>query len=443
MNAPLPAAALSLRGGADLPAPQGKEPSSSSLVEMARVQTEAAYLMAMRYPRDWATVEHRLLEACSRPTFANSKRTYYIKPVGDNAHGLGIGFVEEAIRAMRNISIDKIAAYDCAEFEVYRVIVTDLESNIPYRDDVKVYKTVERSRPMDNGTPEGYFISRRKNSSDRWTYLVPTANEDDLLNKRAAQVSKAIRQCGLRLLPDYIKEACIERIYAVRRGETSKDPETVRRALIVDFKAVDVQPADLVHFVGKPLEDCTPDELVKLRGMYDAIATGESTWAEFVEGREQAREDAARAASAGAGGTQQRGGRIERPQARPAAANDAPAGAGQQQGQSAPPQDRTPPAQASTQGAQATQTSAPAREAAAPATPASPPASEGQRRFLLTKFAGHAQQLAQALQSVGFHKLVDTPRARFIQIVDTKDAAALAGLTEAQVAAIRANYMPA
>jgi len=89
---------------------------------------------------------------------------------------------------MTNVLVETSMIFEDEGKEIHRVSVTDLESNLTYPLDVRVTKTVERSKPSDDGT----YISVRKNSYNRNVYTVP-ATDDDLLNKRAAQISKAIR----------------------------------------------------------------------------------------------------------------------------------------------------------------------------------------------------------------------------------------------------------
>lgn len=417
MNAPTSPSVLAFTGGqAMTPPPSAVETGGNAIAEMARVRTEASYLMAMKYPRDWGFVEQKLLEACSRPSFANSKRTYYIKPVGEDAHGLGIGFAEEAIRTMRNICVDKVATFDCDEFELWKVIVIDLESNIPFMDDVKVTKLVERSRPAADGS----YVSKRKNSKGQWTYLVPTTNEDDLLSKRGALVSKSIRVCTLRLLPSHIKEACIDKIFEVRVSLASKDPAAEARRLKVDFVAAGVPYEEVLAYVGKDLEECKPDELVKLRGIFNAIETGESKWVDFF--------DAAGAGGASDGGPTAAEQRPRRPVARSEAAAGAAATASQPAAAPSPT---------------SAHTSAPApSEAAAPAptpapAPAGPTCSEGMRKFLLRKFASHPPaKLVEALRSVSYTRLSVEHAAAALTACD---AQALDGLTEDQFQAAKAK----
>lgn len=420
MNAPVSHAALATFGS-DLSLPAGQETSTAAIVATARAQIELRYLMAIRYPRVWDVVRQELLKECQRPVFANSKRTYYIKPVGDDVHGLGIGFAEAAIRCMRNVSVEIRCIYDSPELEINRVIVTDLESNIPYDCDVKVEKTVERSRPDDDGS----FFSVRKNSKNRDVFTV-RAREDDLLNKRSALISKGMRSQTLRLMPQWLKEECIDAIFSVRENAAAKDPDAEKRRILDAFASIGVKAADLMAYLGHDIAQCSPAELVKLRGMWDAIDTGECTWATYVSARD-GNDD-----GAGTGGS-------------------APASAQRQ----APARPMSKSAQAGTQAptgnvdqtaGESRQTATPAPNPAAtpaptptPAADTSPACSEGSRKFLLKKFAAYPEKLLPALNAAGFTALNGADATRIQQAIEKCDASALEGLTEDQFTTVKSQ----
>jgi hypothetical protein len=153
----------------------GAEVAAASAAAYGKAMVEARYVIALRQPRVWDQVRIDILHECERPSFANNKSAYYVKPIGDGVEGLGIRFVEVAMRHMRNVLIESPMVYEDAQKEVHRVIVTDLEADATWTTDVRVSKLVERSKPMD----DGYYVSVRKNSYGKAVYLVP-GTEDDL-----------------------------------------------------------------------------------------------------------------------------------------------------------------------------------------------------------------------------------------------------------------------
>lgn len=254
------------------------ETSSSAVAAQSKAMVESRYIMAMRAPRDWDQVRQNLLRECRRPAFANNKSAYYRKPIGQGVEGLGIRFVEVALRCMRNVLVETSMIFEDATKEVHRVSVTDLESNITYPLDVRVSKTVERSKPMDDGS----YISVRKNSYNKDVFTVP-ANDDDLLNKRGALISKAMRTLGLRIIPGDLQDEAEEIIKGVRLNEAAADPDATRKKIVDAFGEIGVKATDLAEYLGHSLDSCSPTELVDLRGIYGAIRDGEATWKTVME----------------------------------------------------------------------------------------------------------------------------------------------------------------
>lgn len=254
------------------------EVSAFAVAAQAKALVEARYLMALNRPRDLDVVRQKVLAECRRPGFADNKSTYYIKPIGTGVEGLGIRFVEAALRCMTNVLIETPTVYEDAEKRILRVYVTDLEANTVYTKDVTVAKTVERSKVPEGVAP----ISKRLNSYGKWTYLVP-ATDDDLLNKEGALVSKAIRTLGLRIIPGDLQDEAEDLIKATRRDKAAKDPAATRKAIADGFLEIGITAQMLLEYLGHALDQTTPDELVQLRGLYGALRDEETTWAAIME----------------------------------------------------------------------------------------------------------------------------------------------------------------
>lgn len=256
------------------------ETASTAVAAQAKAMVEARYVMALRRPRNWDQVRQDLLKECKRPSFAHNKSAFYRKPIGDGVEGLGIRFVEVALRCMTNVLVETSMVYEDEAKEIHRVSVTDLESNLTYPLDVRVTRTVERSKPSDDGT----YISVRKNSYGRNVYTVP-ATDDDLLNKRSAQISKAIRTLGLRIIPGDLQDEAEAIIKGIRMNEAARDPDAERKRIADAFAEIGVKAADLAAYLGHSLDTCSPTELVNLRGIYGAIRDGEASWKSVMENK--------------------------------------------------------------------------------------------------------------------------------------------------------------
>lgn len=260
--------------------PQGIESAATAVAAQAKAMVEARYTIALHRPRNWDQVRQDLLKECRRPTFANNKSAYYRKPIGKGVEGLGIRFVEVALRCMTNVLIETSMIFEDTLKEVHRVSVTDLEANVTYPLDVKVTKTVERSSPADDGS----YVSMRFNSFKKPVYTVP-ANDDDLLNKRAALISKAIRTLGLRIVPGDLCDEAEDIIKSVRMDEAARDPAAERKRIVDAFDGLGVKASQLTDYLGHEIGACSPTELVDLRGLYGAIKDGEATWATVMQNK--------------------------------------------------------------------------------------------------------------------------------------------------------------
>lgn len=256
----------------------GIESASSAVAAQARAMVESRYVMAMRNPRNWDQVRLDLVKECRRPSFADNKSAYYVKPIGAGVEGLGIRFVEVALRCMKNVLVETSMIFEDELKEVHRVSVTDLEANITYPLDVRVSKTVERSKPNADGS----FISVRKNSNGRDTYTL-VGTDDDILNKRGALISKAIRTLGLRIIPGDLCDEAETIIKQVRLDKAAQDPDAERRKIVDAFSEIGVSATDLTQYLGHQLGQCSPAQIVKLRGIWGAIRDGESTWQQVMQ----------------------------------------------------------------------------------------------------------------------------------------------------------------
>jgi hypothetical protein len=257
-----------------------QETASSAIAAQSKAMVESRYIMAMRNPRNWDAVRQDLIKECHRPSFAHNKSAYYIKPIGNGVEGLGIRFVEVALRCMKNVLVETTMIFEDEQKEVHRVSVTDLEANITYPLDVRVSKTVERSKPNSDGS----YLAVRKNSYGKDVFTI-LGTDDDILNKRGALISKAIRTIGLRIIPGDLCDEAEDIIKRIRLDEAAKDPDAERRKIVDAFAAIGVTATDLTGYLGHDLGKCSPAQIVTLRGIYGAIKDGEATWQSVIQNK--------------------------------------------------------------------------------------------------------------------------------------------------------------
>lgn len=252
------------------------ETASTAVAAREKAATEARYILAMRKRRDWEDVRVRLLGECRRPGFA--KTAWYKIP--NRGEGWTIRFAEAALRCMTNVYPEVCTVYDDSERTIFRVCVTDLESNLTYASEVTVRKTVERSKV----NPGDVVIGERLNSFGKKVYI-REATDDEMLVKQNALISKAIRTNALRLLPGDISDDCKSAIFAAMHADVGADPDAAKRQLIDAFNELGILPSELQEYLGHNLERIQPGEIIELRSVYRAIKDEGVTWASVMEAK--------------------------------------------------------------------------------------------------------------------------------------------------------------
>lgn len=253
----------------------GVELAATASAAKSKAEVEAAYLMALRRPRNVDDVRARILAAVRRPVFAETAE--YSKPVGKGVMtGPSIRFAEMAIQAAGNIRVETTVIYENDQVRKVHIGVTDLESNISYGKDITLNKTVERSYVRDGQT----VVGTRVNTSGKTVYIVE-ASEDEMANKQASAESKVIRNCGLRLIPQDIIDEAMEVARATRNANAG-DPKAALNKIVDAFNSIGVKPSDIEKLLQKPMAQIVPSDMDHLRKVYSAIRDGEARWADFV-----------------------------------------------------------------------------------------------------------------------------------------------------------------
>lgn len=253
------------------------ETAANAVAAREKAAIEARYIVAMKRPRDMDEVRVKLLKECSRPAFAEVAK--YEKPVaGQKIVGLSVRFAEAAIRVAGNILTQVLIVFDDSERRILRVSVCDLENNVPYESDILLEKYVERRTLKEGQRAAG----ERVNSSGQRVYLVE-ATEDDFANKVNAQISKALRNFALRLIPGDILEECSRQIDATYGNKAATDPEGEKKKIIDSFASIGVKPTQLADYLGHALDAVVPADLASLRRIYQSIRDGETTWVGVME----------------------------------------------------------------------------------------------------------------------------------------------------------------
>lgn len=257
---------------------QSADPAAIAAAESAKQRIQTAYVMAYQKPRDVDQARVKILKACKRPMFA--ERVEYSKPVGGSRiTGPSVRFAELALREWGNVLSDIYVVYEDDDIRRSKVIITDLETNTTFTKEVSVTKTVERRNAKDRE-----IIGERRNSYGNIIYIVK-ATDEELHNKEAALISKALRNEGLRLIPSDIIDEAIFVARETLQNFDAKDPDFAKKRIADSFASIGISPSELKRYLGVPLDAISPAQLQELRGIYQAISAGDSKWSDYISNK--------------------------------------------------------------------------------------------------------------------------------------------------------------
>lgn len=251
------------------------DPGAIAAAEAVKARIQSAYIMAMQRPRNEMQSRSRILEACKRPEFAS--RVEYAKPVGGKKIiGPSIRFAELAVREWGNVITETQLVYEDDHVRRVKVTVIDLETNATFGKEIQIKKTVER---RDGKGRE--IVGERTNTYGEKVFIV-LATDEELHTKEAALISKVIRNEGLRLIPQDIIDEGIEVARKTLHNRDAQDPKAALKKVVDAFGNIGISPRQLEVYLGHGLDIISPAEIQDLRGVYQAVSSGEASWAEYV-----------------------------------------------------------------------------------------------------------------------------------------------------------------
>ena len=251
------------------------DPASVAVAEAVKARIQAQFYVAINRPRSYEQSRYRILESCKRVSFAD--KVEYRKPVGNTTIvGPSIRFAELALREWGNIDYANTVVYDDDMNRRITVVITDLETNTSFSASIQLEKAVERKDCKGREV-----ISERINSFGQKIYKV-RATEDEVLTKQSALISKALRNEGLRLIPQEIIEEAIDTARNTLKSDATVNIDDARRKISDSFANIGIQPKQLEEYLDHPVAMCAPSEIVDLRAIFNTIKNGEAKWGDYV-----------------------------------------------------------------------------------------------------------------------------------------------------------------
>jgi hypothetical protein len=270
------------------------ETQTALVASKMEAEIKARYSLAIVRPRSNLELEQKLLEECKRPSFAASAlyslpRKAFVDGEWTTIYIVGpsIRLAETAARLARNISLAADVIFENEKQRIVKIQVCDIEANIVYSQDVIVPKTMERRflKKDKAGKVLDEVLSVRINSEGKEIYTI-AAPESELLIKQNANISKALRNQILRLVPGDILEAAVTECKKTQVNEAAKDPSAAKKNLVKAFAEIGITAGELSEYLGHAIDTVSLEEMANLTALGKSLKDGEVKWSEVYKREE-------------------------------------------------------------------------------------------------------------------------------------------------------------
>lgn len=228
--------------------------SSEAVEAINRAEVDVQIATAKKYPRELSRVLKQIEALATLDTETAEDCFYALKRgKGDDAkviEGLSVRFAEIMANAWGNIRIATRIIGNDGKMITAQGVCHDLESNVA--TSVEVHRRIT--------TKQGQTFSD--------DMIVVTGN---------AASSIAYRNAVLKVIPKAITKSIVENVKQVALGK-ALDIETSRNNCFANFKKVGVNEAQLCEYLEvKSIQDVNKEELLTLKGLWNAIKEGQTT----------------------------------------------------------------------------------------------------------------------------------------------------------------------
>lgn len=244
-------------------------------IEESRAVAEAMgkLYIAKKFPRDEGKAYEKVIDACKRPTMAESAEYAYARG-GETISGPSIRLAEEMARAWGNIDFgirELSDEEDSTEMEAY---AWDMETNVYTSQKFRVKK--------ERKTRQGSY---------------KLTDQRDIYEQNANLGNRRLRARILAVLPPDLKEAALAQCKLTLQPPKDQLPARVK-AMIEHFKKFDVTLEMLEKRAGKKSEAFTGEDFANFTSIRNSLKDGFSKAGDWFEGMEETKP----AASSGAAG---------------------------------------------------------------------------------------------------------------------------------------------
>lgn len=225
--------------------------------QRAIAEVQAAIMLAKRFPRDQVAASDRILQACCRPSLAESAVYTYTRG-GQEVTGPSIRLAEALAQSWGNMQFGIRELAQGGGKSTIEAFAWDVETNTRQ---VKVFEV-----PHVRDTKAGRKI---------------LTDQRDIYEMVANQGARRLRACILGVIPGDVVDAAVAQCDVTLRSNVDVTEEGVKK-LLGAFAELSVTPDAITRKLGHKVDSINAAELVRLRKVYRAIKDGyTSVEAEF------------------------------------------------------------------------------------------------------------------------------------------------------------------
>lgn len=242
---------------------QAEQPKSVSALTARETSTaiaevQAAMAIARMNPRDQIASMDRILNACTRPTLADSAIYSYAKG-GTDVTGPSIRLAETLAQNWGNISFGIRELETSSEESTVQSYCWDMETNTKR----EITFTVPHYRDTRQGK------KKLDDSRDRYENM-------------ANQASRRLRACILAVIPGDVTEAAVNQCEVTMKAKADTSPEGIKKMLAA-FATFGVKQEQIEKFIQRRMDSIQPAQLVRLKKIYASLKDGMSKPSEWFE----------------------------------------------------------------------------------------------------------------------------------------------------------------
>lgn len=238
--------------------PIADQATAASDQARAVAEVQAALMIARMNPRDPVKAMDRILNACTRPTLANSA-TYSYSRGGTDITGPTIRLAEAIAQGWGNIQYGIREISQSGGVSTVAAYALDVETNT---------------------RREVVFQVQLKRDTRKGSYQLTDSR--DIYELVANQGARRLRACILSVIPGDVVEVALSQCEVTQKAHVDMTPEGIQK-LVEGFARFGVSKAQLEKRIQRRLDAIQPAQVISLRNIWKSLRDGMSSPDEWFE----------------------------------------------------------------------------------------------------------------------------------------------------------------